>query len=471
MRRARALIGIAALALAGGGAIAQDLPARCTDLTRADAAGRFVAMLDLARPESPLDGDDLLAVVDRSPEGALAPDYRPDDLVDLTTMRPARASQCTPPARQCLRREAAHAYRELARAMRDAGHVPHVTSAFRDYRVQCSTFQRWVSRGGFCEAAQASALPGHSQHQLGTTLDLFTYAWTLGGDKFRPGFGCSEGGRWLAEHAESFGFVVPYPLHPDHRVAGSTCAAIDGDEARLDPRTGYRYEPWHLRYVGRETVARFRAAREASGPDTAAEITLDQFLRAHRGAARPVGVPVCDGCNCDRCATYAPDGPCAPPAWRLDASGHLPAPAHAPRLRSAALSRRGPELVLEARIEVAPNTATHGPIVTERSGAWYARGAREVRLASGTSRAFPAIDGAHRLAIGFGDRGDWPWHAALVGPDRDGAENGFDAPIPAAPGVLVVRVPMRGVRAGTEVRVGIAHAHDPVALAWTGAAP
>lgn len=470
VRKGRALFGVVAALAVVGGAFAQELPARCTDLSRPDDEGRFVAMADLARPESALDGDDLLVVVDRSPEGALPPSYRPDDLVDLATMRPERAWRCTPPARQCLRREAALAYRGLAEAMRAAGHAPHVGSAFRDYRVQCGTFHRWAERSDFCEAARASALPGHSQHQLGTTLDLFTYAWTNEGDKFRPGFGCSDGGRWIAEHAHEHGFVLPYPLHADFRAEGSDCAAVGGDEDRRDPRTGYRYEPWHLRYVGRDAAARFRAAWLASGPGTPSEIALDPWLRAEARAAMPVGVPVCDGCNCDRCATFADDGPCETPAWRLDASGARPAPAHPPRVIGATLARDGERVVLEARVVVAPNTTTQGPIVTEASGAWFRRGAAEVSLARGPRR-FPPIDGAWRLAIGFDQRDDWPWRVALVREDRDGVENGFDAPIPAAPGELIVRVPMDGVQPGTRVRVGVAAGRGSAAAAWSGTAP
>ncbi|MCB9598343.1 MAG: M15 family metallopeptidase [Sandaracinaceae bacterium] len=471
MRPVRALLASVLLAALAGAAIAQDLPARCTDLTRPDRAGHFVAMADLARPESALDGDDLLVLVDRSPEGALTPGYRPSDLVDLATMRPSTASRCTPPARQCLRREAAQAYRELARAMRDAGHTPHVGSAFRDYRVQCSTFSRWVQRADFCAAARASALPGHSQHQLGTTLDLFTYAWSNGGDKFRPGYGCSEGGRWLAAHAAEFGFVLPYPLHPDLRREGSECDAIEGGEEQRDPRTGYRYEPWHLRYVGRDATARFTAAWRASGPGTPTEITLDQWLRAEAGAATPVGVPVCDGCNCDRCATFATEGPCETPAWTLGEDGRRRPAERAPRLLGATLVRDGEQVVIEARIDVPQNTATSGPIVTERSGARFERGSREVRLPSGAPRAFAPIEDAYRLAIGFDRRSDWPWHVALVGADRDGIENGFDAPMPAPPGALTVRVPLRGVRAGTRVRLALAHGGDACVVAWSGAAP
>lgn len=451
---------LVALGLAGG-AWAQELPARCTGLCRADRAGHFVSRPDLFVAGGRLTGDDLLAPVDRTPSGTLPPDFAPDDLVDLESMRPMRAHRCTPPAHQCLRREAARAYRSMARAMREAGQSPHVSSAFRAYRVQCSTFLGWAQDGGFCEATTSSALPGHSEHQLGTTLDLFTYGWTNEGNKFRPGYGCSPGGRWIAEHAHEHGFVLSYPLHPDYRREGSECAAIEGGEERIDPRTGYRYEPWHLRYVGVDAAARFREARQRSGPGTLEEITLGQWLARRAGRER-TNAPVCDGCNCDRCATVATgdDAPCETPALRLASDGTVLEATEPPRLRSARLSREGGTLLLEARLSVPQNTWTQPPVVSETSAARYRRGTRAALLPEAGPRRYPAMPDAHRLVIGFDRRDDWPWSAALVTTDRDGSPNGLLERIPASPGELTVMVPMDGVSPGTLVRVGLARGRD-----------
>lgn len=291
----------------------------CPALARPDRDGRFVAREDLAPARSPVDGDDWLALVNRSPRGSLSPAYAPRDLVDLRTLLPAAPAACVPPERQCLRREAALALRALGAALRAAtGDALYFDSAFRGYTIQCAVFGKWAWREGrgFCPTAVASALPGHSQHQLGTAIDVFTRAWARGGAHFREGFGCTPGGRWLAEHAWESGFVLPYPLHPDHRAPGSDCLARLNARDVPDPRTGYKYEPWHLRYIGRERAARFRAAWVASGPGSATEITLEQWIRRERGAAEAVELPVCDGCACEACATLRPrdattPSPCA----------------------------------------------------------------------------------------------------------------------------------------------------------------
>jgi zinc D-Ala-D-Ala carboxypeptidase len=103
---------------------------------------------------------------------------------------------------------------------------------------------------GAAAARRASARPGHSEHQLGTTLDLGTDAaapWTMD-------FAATGTGRWLAAHAVDFGFVVSYPEGP----SDATC---------------YDAEPWHVRWVGRDRAAAVTMSR----------LTLREWLWRHPG--------------------------------------------------------------------------------------------------------------------------------------------------------------------------------------------
>ena len=108
--------------------------------------------------------------------------------------------------------------RAMARAARADGVRLRVRSAFRSYDDQIRTVEGLERAYGQDWTAVSAARPGHSEHQLGTTLDLD------GGDA------------WLATNAWRHGFVVSYP--PD-RSPAYTC---------------YKPEPWHVRYVGRETA-------------------------------------------------------------------------------------------------------------------------------------------------------------------------------------------------------------------------
>lgn len=124
---------------------------------------------------------------------------------------------------------------ELLRDARAAGLALELQSAYRSYEYQERTFASWVRQEGREAALATSARPGHSEHQLGTAIDLRSAGgpapWSL------ADWGRTPEGAWLAQHAWRYGFVMSYPAG----ARGSTC---------------YAYEPWHWRWVGRDLAAR-----------------------------------------------------------------------------------------------------------------------------------------------------------------------------------------------------------------------
>ena len=123
----------------------------------------------------------------------------------------------------------------MAASARKAGARFAVQSAYRSYTTQKSTFAYWVRVHGYSVALTESARAGHSEHQLGTTLDLRTYGGGAPWDA--KDWGRSKVGTWLRFNAWRFGFVVSYPKDK----TDVTC---------------YTYEPWHVRYVGRTYAKR-----------------------------------------------------------------------------------------------------------------------------------------------------------------------------------------------------------------------
>ncbi len=119
--------------------------------------------------------------------------------------------------------------RALAAAARTAGKPLAVRSAYRTYQYQKALFESYVRQFGFTKAASFSARPGHSEHQLGTTLD-FTTAPSV---PLTTRFGDSPSGKWIAKHGWKYGFIMSYPT-------GKQSASC------------YSYEPWHWRYFGRD---------------------------------------------------------------------------------------------------------------------------------------------------------------------------------------------------------------------------
>ena len=147
-----------------------------------------------------------------------------------------------------MRAEAAAAIEKLfAGAARD-GVILLGVSAYRSRETQEALFQNYVSRDGLEAALLYSAMPGTSEHETGLAIDV------TGGDgtcAAEDCFGGSAEAEWLASHAAEYGFIIRYPK---------------GKESI----TGYQYEPWHLRYVGKK-IATHIAARG---------ITLEEYYKA-----------------------------------------------------------------------------------------------------------------------------------------------------------------------------------------------
>lgn len=102
--------------------------------------------------------------------------------------------------------------------------------------------------------ARLVAPPGHSQHQLGTAVDLSSWEVNYA---LNPTFAETEAGRWLEAHAWEYGFVLPYPRN--------------GEE-----RSGYAYEPWHWRWIGRDFAAILQRDNYLQHPS----IIVDDYLQA-----------------------------------------------------------------------------------------------------------------------------------------------------------------------------------------------
>ena len=165
-----------------------------------------------------LQGDPYLRVlVDKG--HALPASYEPQDLVELT------GGSYTVSRRGLLLREsAALALEAMAAAAKADGVTLAASSAYRPYTYQETVYARNVRESGQETADRESARPGHSQHQLGLVVDF---------GSIDDSFAETKAGRWILANASGFGWSLSFP---------------NGYEAV----TGYRWESWHYRYVGRE---------------------------------------------------------------------------------------------------------------------------------------------------------------------------------------------------------------------------
>jgi zinc D-Ala-D-Ala carboxypeptidase len=154
----------------------------------------------------------------------LAPDFAPGDLVDV--------NQAGFDSHDRVRSFVIADLAALGEAAEANGTPIVVISAYRSYDYQANLFANRTDEVGEAEAALRTARPGHSEHQLGTAIDVLD----PGVGDLTAAFAQTPAGQWVAAHAHEYGFVPSYP-----------------DGAR--DRTCYDFEPWHLRYVGRDIAA------------------------------------------------------------------------------------------------------------------------------------------------------------------------------------------------------------------------
>jgi D-alanyl-D-alanine carboxypeptidase len=160
--------------------------------------------------------------------------YRPNDLVSVSRASIGGSGQ--------VRGLVIDDLASLARAARQAGAGLAIRSAYRSYANQASTFAFWVDQVGYRQARKVSARPGHSEHQLGTTLDFRSANSTRAPWDYED-WGQTKPGRWMKRNAWRYGFLMSYPKGK----ASISC---------------YSYEPWHYRYVGRSLARRVHESGE-----------------------------------------------------------------------------------------------------------------------------------------------------------------------------------------------------------------
>lgn len=160
----------------------------------------------------------------------------PSFLVNITGLLPTKDGRHI-----CLDETTALYLADLLDAARADGYTMTITSGYRSFATQSVLFDRAIERHGYEVAHTRVAPPGHSEHQLGTTVDLA--AATNGFISAGAAFGTSPEYAWMLEHAASFGFVLSYP---------------EGHEEE----TGYVFEPWHWRFVGVDDVEKFQIQEE-----------------------------------------------------------------------------------------------------------------------------------------------------------------------------------------------------------------
>lgn len=142
-----------------------------------------------------------------------------------------------------VKKEVKQEFEKLSEDARKLGYQIIAVSTFRSYGYQENLYQYYVLEKGKKYADNCSARPGHSEHQTGLAIDV------MGENMDYNKFEQSNAFAWMKTHAHKYGFILRYPSGKEHI-------------------TGFKYEPWHYRYVG----------KKASKEIYQKQITLEEYL-------------------------------------------------------------------------------------------------------------------------------------------------------------------------------------------------
>ncbi len=170
--------------------------------------------------------DDILVLVNKT--RYLDADYKPSDLV----VPDVKFSFDGEHEKKHMRREAAEALEEFFGQAHEEGIYIFALSGYRSYNTQKWLFENRAKKVGEEEANKLIARPGESEHQTGLAMDITSQSVQF---DLKTKFGETKEGEWVRDNAHRFGFIIRFAK----------------DKENI---TGYNYEPWHIRYVGKEAA-------------------------------------------------------------------------------------------------------------------------------------------------------------------------------------------------------------------------
>jgi D-alanyl-D-alanine carboxypeptidase len=176
-------------------------------------------------PATEMDLDPTSITVFVNKEYDLPKDYKPENMVTPDVV----FNLITYDERTLMRPEAAVALEKLFNAAKRDGIILYGISGFRSYERQYKIFTNNIVNKGKKYTLRYSAVPGTSEHQTGLAIDVSAKSLDY---KLSSNFASSPEGLWLAENAHNYGYIIRYP---------------EGNEKI----TGYAFEPWHIRYLGK----------------------------------------------------------------------------------------------------------------------------------------------------------------------------------------------------------------------------
>lgn len=153
----------------------------------------------------------------------LEEDFEPNNLTPIDSKYARNDSQL-------LQKEATEAFNQMCSDAKLENISLYSGSAYRSYEYQNTIYNDYIKKDGLTAAETYSARPGYSEHQLGLAVDIMNGNWSyVSKDNIEYS--------WLIANSYKYGFILRYPENKEYI-------------------TGYMFEPWHYRYLGKELATK-----------------------------------------------------------------------------------------------------------------------------------------------------------------------------------------------------------------------
>ena len=149
--------------------------------------------------------------------------YIPENIVKIGLTYAYADNSCT--------EETYLAFKDMFYAAKEQNLNLIINSSYRSYQDQEATYDTYRNYYGISYADSVAARKGHSEHQTGLALDIFSPGASM------ENFHETEEYKWLQNNSYKYGFILRYPENKEYI-------------------TGFKYESWHYRYVGIEVATK-----------------------------------------------------------------------------------------------------------------------------------------------------------------------------------------------------------------------
>lgn len=153
----------------------------------------------------------------------LEEDFEPNNLTAIDSKYARNDSQL-------LQKEATEAFNQMCSDAKLENISLYSGSAYRSYEYQNTIYNDYIKKDGLTAAETYSARPGYSEHQLGLAVDIMNGNWSYVSKE-------DIEYSWLQANSYKYGFILRYPENKEYI-------------------TGYMFEPWHYRYLGKELATK-----------------------------------------------------------------------------------------------------------------------------------------------------------------------------------------------------------------------